>query len=74
MIKYADINGFDNVKVVRLAEMYLIRAEARAEIGTDIAGAQDDLDKVRQRAIADEPDNADTGDTLKDAIFLERRL
>ncbi|WP_286812384.1 MULTISPECIES: RagB/SusD family nutrient uptake outer membrane protein [unclassified Maribacter] len=74
MIKYADINGFDNVKVVRLAEMYLIRAEARAEIGTDIAGAQDDLDMVRQRAMADEPDNADTGDALKDAIFIERRL
>ncbi len=74
MIKYPDINGFDNVKVVRLAEMYLIRAEARAEIGTDIAGAQDDLDMVRQRAIADEPDNSEIGDALKDAIFLERRL
>lgn len=74
MIKYPDINGFDNVKIVRLAEMYLIRAEARAEIGADIAGAQDDLDMVRQRAIASEPDNADTGDALADAIFLERRL
>ncbi len=74
MIKYPDINGFDNVKVIRLAEMYLIRAEARAEIGTDIAGAQDDLDAVHQRAVAGSADNADTGDALDDAIFLERRL
>lgn len=74
MIKYPDINGFDNVKLMRLAEVYLIRAEARAEIGTNITGAQDDLDRVRQRAIASEPDNADTGDALNDAIFLERRL
>lgn len=74
MIKYPDINGFDNVKVVRLAEMYLIRAEARAEIGTNVAGAQDDLDVVHQRAVASAADNTYTGDTLDDAIFLERRL
>ena len=74
MIKYPDINGFDNVKVMRLAELFLIRAEARAKIGADIAGAQDDLDMVRQRALADEPDNSDMGAALDDAIFLERRL
>ena len=74
MIKYPDINGFDNVKVMRLAELFLIRAEARAKIGTDIVGAQDDLDMVRQRALADEPDNGDMGTALEDAIFLERRL
>ncbi|WP_055394318.1 RagB/SusD family nutrient uptake outer membrane protein [Flagellimonas eckloniae] len=74
MIKYPDINGFDNVKVIRLAEVYLIRAEARAELGTNVAGAQDDLDAVHQRAVAAAADNADTGDALDDAIFLERRL
>ena len=35
--------------VIRLAEVYLIRAEARAEQG-NIAGAQADLDTVRARA------------------------
>lgn len=74
MIKYPDINGFDNVKVIRLAELYLIRAEARAKLGTDITGAQDDLDAVRQRALPSAPDNSDTGTALEDAIFLERRL
>ncbi|MCK0160556.1 RagB/SusD family nutrient uptake outer membrane protein [Allomuricauda sp. F6463D] len=74
MVKYPDINGFDNVKVIRLAEVYLIRAEARAKIGTNISGAQDDLDMVHQRAVATAADNADTGQDLEDAIFLERRL
>jgi len=74
MIKYPDVNGFDNVKVMRLAELYLIRAEARAEMGTNVSGAQDDLDMVRQRALPTVADNSDTGDTLKEAIFLERRL
>lgn len=74
MIKYPDINGFDNVKVIRLAELYLIRAEARAQIGTNIVGAQDDLDVVRQRALPTAEDNVDTGTALDDAIFLERRL
>ena len=36
------------VPYIRLAEMYLIRAEARAETG-DLAGALDDLDVVRSR-------------------------
>lgn len=74
MVKYPDINGFDNVKVMRLAELYLIRAEARAKLGINIAGAQDDLDTVRQRALPTAPDNSDMGTALEDAIFLERRL
>jgi hypothetical protein len=74
MEKYPDNNGFDNVKVIRLAELYLIRAEARAELGTNISGAQQDLDQVAQRALSSAPNNNDTGQDLKDAIFLERRL
>ena len=72
--KYPDVNGFDNTKVIRLAEIYLIRAEARAELGSNIAGAQEDLNIVRQRALASAPDNTDTDQALKDAIFSERRL
>lgn len=37
------------VMVLRLAEQYLIRSEARAELG-DIAGAQSDLNVIRSRA------------------------
>ena len=41
-------DAFIGVPYIRLAEMYLIRAEARAETG-DFAGALDDLDVVRSR-------------------------
>jgi hypothetical protein len=34
---------------VRLAEQYLIRAEARAQLG-DVAWAKEDLNKIRARA------------------------
>ena len=36
-------------KILRLAEQYLIRAEARAEAG-DLIGAKEDLNKIRKRA------------------------
>jgi hypothetical protein len=72
--KYPEVLGYDNVKVIRLPEMYLIRAEARAEIGTDVTGAQDDLNTVRQRALPTAEDVTTTGDDLINEIMLERRL
>lgn len=49
--KYSRINGTDNVIIIRLAEMYLTRAEARASKATpDVTGALDDLNVIRQRA------------------------
>lgn len=72
--KYPDITGYDNTKVMRLAEVYLIRAEARAIIGTDINGAQRDLDKIRQRAVSSALPVTETGQALQDLIMLERRL
>lgn len=36
--------------VFRLAEQYLIRAEARAQQGTNLTGAADDINKIRTRA------------------------
>jgi hypothetical protein len=41
-------DAFIGVSYIRLAEMYLIRAEAKAETG-DLAGALDDLHVVRSR-------------------------
>jgi starch-binding outer membrane protein, SusD/RagB family len=58
--------------VIRLAEVYLIRAEARAQQG-NIAGAQDDLDVVRARAGLPATMAGD-GPSLLTAIWHERQV
>lgn len=55
LIKYEDVvNNADNVPVIRLAEMYLIRAEARARQGAAAAPALPsviaDINAIRTRA------------------------
>lgn len=56
----------------RLAEQYLIRAEARAQ-NEDLAGAQHDINKIRNRAgLANT--TAATASELLDAILQERRV
>ena len=65
--------GDDNVVMFRLSELYLIRAEARAQIGTDLVGALADLNVVRTRAgLA--ASAASTTATLMTAILKERRI
>jgi hypothetical protein len=55
---------------IRLSEMYLIRSEAMAQLGTDDVSALADLNTIRQRAgITDLPDATN----LLEEIFLERR-
>ena len=58
--KYPDVTlsgTFQEVKVLRLAEMYLIRAEARAQ-QNDIDGAVADINVIRNRAgLANTPAN-----------------
>jgi len=44
--------NIDNIPVLRIAEMYLNRAEARAKLGTDLTGAVSDLNAVRTRSRA----------------------
>lgn len=58
--------------VLRLAEQYLIRAEARARTG-NTAGALEDLSVVRQRAGLSTPDISEAG-PLMDAIQDERQV
>lgn len=58
--------------VFRLAEQYLIRAEARAHLG-DISGAQTDLNVIRNRAALGNT-TATTTDELLDVILKERRV
>ena len=71
----ADLNEEESVEysiVFRLAEQYLIRAEARLRSG-DINGARSDLDAIRNRAGL--ADMAEAGENaLMDAIVHERRI
>jgi starch-binding outer membrane protein, SusD/RagB family len=74
-IKYDDLSkGADNFIVLRLAEMYLIRAEAEAhKADAVISEIQDDINTIRNRAgLA--TTNAKTIDELLGAIDQERRV
>ncbi len=68
----ADI-GTDNLPVIRLSEVYLNRAEARANLG-DEAGAIEDLMTIRRRAWPDAPDVTASGQDLLEEIYKERRI
>lgn len=73
-VKYDDLAiGADNVIVLRLAEMYLIRAEAEAMLEGDITAIQDDINTIRTRAALDDTD-ADAYGSLLTAIEQERRI
>lgn len=62
-----------DTKVLRWAEVYLNRAEAYAAKGMD-AEALADLDVLRSQRYTDFASGNETGQALKDAIQLERRL
>lgn len=71
-LKYTRVNGTDNVILLRLAEMYLIRAEARAR-QNNLSGAVADLNVVRKRAgIAEVA--LDNANAIVDAVMQERRV
>jgi len=71
---YWRTNGDNPTYVFRLAEQYLIRAEARASKATpDLTGALADLNAVRKRANVVLSD-AGTGEALITAILAERRV
>lgn len=73
MLKYFDFSNppLDYTTLLRLAEQYLIRAEARVRQNM-LTGAADDLNIVRSRAGLPETE-ADTQQELLDAILHERR-
>lgn len=71
MNKYPSITGEDNTKVIRLSEVYLIRAEARARQNNN--AAQADVDIIRQRGLPSAPAVTATGQALIDEVMLERR-
>lgn len=73
-VKYDDLStGTDNVIVLRLADMYLIRAEAEAKLNGNISTIQQDVDRIRIRAgLSGTP--AATYTALLNAIDKERRV
>jgi hypothetical protein len=71
--KWPTASGTDNIPVIRLSEVYLNRAEARARMG-QAAGAQSDLNLIRQRGLLSAPAVTVTGQALLDEIARERRI
>lgn len=71
--KYPDPTVQNNTPVIRLSEMYLIRAEARARTNNE-TGAREDLDVIRLRGLPSAAPSTATGDALIDAILTERRI
>lgn len=63
----------DNVPVIRMSEMYLIRAEANARLDKFKEGA-DDLNIIRRRAGLAESTTLTTQKTILDEMELQRRL
>ena len=62
----------ESLIVIRLAEQYLIRAEARARTGTNLSGALADLNAIQTRASATLSTSTDPAILLSD-IDLENR-
>ncbi len=71
--KFPSTKGEDNTPVIRLSEMYLIRAEARARTGNE-AGAIEDLMTIRLRGNPSAEMVTATGDELLAEIRLEKRI
>lgn len=73
-IKYYDIEtGTDNVYVLRLAEMYLIRAEALVLLNTSLETARDDINAIRERAGLEALTTTDPV-LLEEQVMLMRQL
>lgn len=71
--KFPSATGEDNTPVIRLSEIYLIRAEARARSNQE-ADAIMDMMTVRRRAWPDAPDVSLSGADLIEEIITERRI
>ena len=65
-------NGLSDIPIVRVSDVYLMYAEACAYTG-DESTAITYLDRIRLRAQPTAEPSTETGDVLKEKIFLERR-
>ncbi len=74
VLKFPDTqNQADNIPVLRLSEMFLIKAEAHARQSGQEMMAQTALDAIRLRANPNAQPTTETGQALIDKIILERR-
>lgn len=71
--KYQKAGNIDNIHVLRIAEMYLNRAEAKVRAGIDLEGALEDLNLVRTRSGA-QPITVTGSTALLEAIWREQQL
>jgi hypothetical protein len=71
--KHPSVTGDDRLPIIRLTEIYLIRAESRARNGNE-TGAIADLMTVRSRAWATAKTVTATGNALLEEIIKERRI
>lgn len=71
--RYAKTSAIDNIQVIRLGEVYLNRAEARAKTG-DTEGALEDLNMIRSRAGITPIEEVGSTDELLQLIWHERKL
>lgn len=63
-------NQFANISVLRLAEMYLIRAECNFRENTNVGDTPlNDINKIRNRALADELTSIDLETILRERNF-----
>lgn len=69
-------NAGMNYTIMRMADVMLMLAEAKAILGNDNAGAVSLVNQIRTRAFGDNSKNipALAGEALLDAIYEERRL
>ena len=72
---YRISTGDDNIPVARLAEQYLIRAEANARLGAPAATVQADINVIRNRSgLGNIATTVTSQAALLDAILQERRV
>lgn len=72
-LKWSDPNNANNVKILRLAEMYLIRSEAAVFNTDDPNAGLDDLNEIRNRAGLGDAGPFASEEEYIDALLKERR-
>ena len=72
-LKWSDSNNANNVKVIRLAEMYLIRSEAAAMRDNNPNAGVADLNVIRNRAGLSDINSFASMNDFVDALLHERR-
>ncbi|HSF54531.1 MAG TPA: RagB/SusD family nutrient uptake outer membrane protein, partial [Algoriphagus sp.] len=73
-LKYTDGTNANNTKVFRLAEIYLIRAEAAVMLSGNPASGLADINIIRERAGLDPIPSLPNMDAFVNALLQERRI